>query len=100
MKKRNWLVEDNLVAFYVALYEYKDLNYELEEIEGIVSHKGFPMRIQQFIAIKTKGRRGLDAGLKSPLFKQLYDIFIGHAIIGHILFIIGIKVLIHSSRAT
>ena len=75
MKKRNWLVEDNIVALYIALYEHKDLNYELEEIKEIIPHKGFPMRIQQFVAIQTKGRAGLDAGLKSPLFKQLYDIF-------------------------
>jgi len=75
MKKRNWLVEDNLVALYIALYEYKDLNYELEEIEEIVTHKSFPMRIQNYIAIDTNGRKGLDAALKSPLFNQLYDIF-------------------------
>jgi len=77
MKKRSWLVEDNLVALYIALYEYKDLNYELEEIEEIVTHKSFPMRIQNYIAIDTNGRRGLDAALKSPLFNQLYDIFKG-----------------------
>ena len=73
--KRNWLVEDNLVALYIALHEYTDLNYELGEIEEIIPHKGFPMRIQQFVAIQTKGKRGLDAGLKSPLFNQLYNIF-------------------------
>ena len=75
MKKRNWLVEDNLVALYIALHEYKGLKYELKEIEKIIPHKRFPMRIQQFIAIKTKGRRGLKSGLKSPLYKQLYNIF-------------------------
>jgi hypothetical protein len=73
--KRNWLVEDNIVALYIALHEYVDLNYELEEIEEIIPHKGFPMRIQQFVAIQTKGKRGLDAGLKSPLFNLLYDVF-------------------------
>ena len=73
--KRNWLVEDNIVALYIALHEYVDLNYGLEEIEEIIPHKGFPMRIQQFVAIQTKGKRGLDAGLKSPLFKLLYDVF-------------------------
>jgi hypothetical protein len=75
MKKRNWLVEDNIVALYIALHEYTDLNYELGDIEEIIPHKGFPMRIQQFIAIQTQGRVGLGAGLKSPLFKQLHDIF-------------------------
>ena len=74
-KKRNWLVEDNLVALYIALHKYKDLNYKLKDIEKIIPHKGFPMRIQQFIAIKAKGRRGLNSGLKSPLYKQLYNIF-------------------------
>ncbi len=78
MKKRNWrnwLVEDNLVALYIALHDYKDLHYELGEIEGIITHKGFPMRIQNYIAIKTNGEKGLSAALESPLFNQLYDIF-------------------------
>lgn len=73
--KRNWRVEDNLVALYIAKHKYKDLNYKLKDIEKIILHKGFPMRIQQFIAIKTKGRRGLKSGLKSPLYKKLYTIF-------------------------
>src|SRR4030042_853289 len=75
MGKRNWLVEDNLVALYIALHEYKDLGYELKEIEKIITHKSFPMRIQNYIAIDTNGRKGLDAALKSPLFNELYAIF-------------------------
>ncbi len=77
MRKRNWLVEDNLVALYIALHAYKDLNYELKEIKEIIPHKGFPMRIQNYIAIDTDGRKGLDAALESPLFNELYDIFKG-----------------------
>ena len=46
MRKRNWLVEDNLVALYIVLHGYKELAYNLEEIEEIIPHKGFPMRIQ------------------------------------------------------
>ncbi len=75
MRKRNWLVEDNLVALYIALHGYKGLNYELKEIRSIIPHSGFPMRIQNYIAINTDGREGLDAALKSPLFKELYDLF-------------------------
>ncbi|MHC4557779.1 MAG: hypothetical protein ACYTFW_13275 [Planctomycetota bacterium] len=75
MKKRNWLVEDNLVALYIALYEYKDLNYELEEIEEIVNHRGFDMRIQNFEYIVTNGRRGLSARGPALSWKQLYNIF-------------------------
>ena len=75
MSKRNWLVEDNLVALYVALHEYKNLKYDLGEIEHIIPHKSFPMRIQNYVAIDTDGRKGLDAALKSPLFNELYDIF-------------------------
>ena len=45
------------------------------DIEKIISHKGFPMRIRQFRAIKTKGKSGLKSGLDSPLYKQLYNIF-------------------------
>jgi len=69
------LVEDNLVALYVALHEYKDLRYELEDIERIIPHKSFGMRIQNYIAIDTEGRKGLRAALTSPLFNELFDIF-------------------------
>ena len=75
MKKRNWLVEDNLVALYIALHGHKDLSYQLEEIREIIPHKGFPMRIQNYIAIDTNGRKGLNAALKSPLFNEIYEIF-------------------------
>lgn len=77
MRKRNWLVEDNLVALYIALHGYEDLDYGLEEIQEIVSHKAFPMRIQNYVAINTDGRKGLDAALKSPLYNELFDIFNG-----------------------
>jgi hypothetical protein len=72
---RNWLVEDNLVALYIALHGYKDLDYNSEEIKKIIPHKGFPMRIQNYIAIDTNGRKGLNAALKSPLFNELYGAF-------------------------
>lgn len=75
MRKRNWLVEDNLVALYIALHEYKDLGYQRKEIEKIITHKAVNMRIQNFIAIDTNGRKGLDAALKSPLFNEIYRIF-------------------------
>jgi hypothetical protein len=75
MRRRNWLVEDNLVALYIALYKYKNLSYELKKIKKIIPHKGFPMRIQNYIAIDTDGRKGLDAALESPLFNELYGIF-------------------------
>lgn len=75
MRKRNWLVEDNLVALYIALYKYQDLDYELKETMEIIPHKGFPMRIQNYIAIDTQGEKGLDAALESPLFNELYGIF-------------------------
>ncbi len=75
MRRRNWLVEDNLVALYVALHEYKDLRFKLEDIKKIIPLKGFGMRIQNYIAIDTDGKEGLDAALKSPLFNELYGIF-------------------------
>ena len=75
MRKRNWLVEDNLVALYVALHEYKDLRFTLEDIKEIIPLKGFSMRIQNYIAIDTDGEKGLDAALESPLFNELYGIF-------------------------
>jgi len=71
MKKRNWLVEDNLVA----LYKYEGLNYEQKDIKKIISHKGFRMRIQNYTAIDTNGDKGLNAALKSRLFNELYSIF-------------------------
>jgi hypothetical protein len=75
MKKRNWLVEDNLVALYIALHKYKDLDYTLSQIRVIIPHKSFPMRIQNYVAICTNGKKGLDAGLKSPLYIKLYGVF-------------------------
>lgn len=33
------------------------------------------MRIQNYIAIDTNGRKGLDTALKSPLFNEIYEIF-------------------------
>ncbi len=75
MGSRNWLVEDNLVALYVALHEYKDLSFKLEDIERIIPLKSFGMRIQNYVAINTDGKKGLNAALKSPLFNELCDIF-------------------------
>lgn len=75
MRRRNWLVEDNLVALYVALHEYKDLRFKLEDIKRIIPLKSFGMRIQNYIAVDTHGGKGLNAALKSPLFNELYDIF-------------------------
>ena len=75
MGRCNWLVEDNLVALYVALHEYKDLSFKLDDIERIIPLKSFGMRIQNYIAIDTHGKKGLDAALKSPLFNELYIIF-------------------------
>ena len=72
-KKRNWLVEDNLVALYIALHKYKDLNYKKKEIEKIIPHKGFQMRIDNFKFLDGKGR--LSARKPAPLWKQLYNIF-------------------------
>ena len=74
-KKRNWLVEDNIVALYIAKHKYKDLNYKKKETEEIIAHDAVQMRIQQFVYIHTNGKRGLDSGSKSPLYKQLYNIF-------------------------
>ena len=69
------MVEDNLVALYIALHGYKELAYNLEEIQEIIPHRGFPMRIQNYRAIQTKGKEGLNAALVSPLFNELYEIF-------------------------
>jgi hypothetical protein len=33
------------------------------------------MRIQNYVAINTDGKKGLNAALKSPLYNELYDIF-------------------------
>ena len=75
MGKRNWLVEDNLVALYIELHGYKDLDYELNYIETIIPHKGFSMRIRNYKAIDTEGREGLDAALESLLWNELFDLF-------------------------
>ena len=75
MRKRNWLAEDNLVALYVALHKYENLDYDAKEIRRIIPHKGFLMRIQNYKAIDTNGKQGLNAGLKSPTFRKLHSLF-------------------------
>ena len=75
MRKRNWLAEDNLVALYVALHKYENLDYGAKEIRKIIPHKGFPMRIQNYKAIDTDGKQGLNAGLKSPSYRKLHSLF-------------------------
>jgi len=77
MPKRNWLVEDNLVALYIALHGYNGLAYDLKEIRKIIPYSGFSMRVNQFKAVRTEGREGLKSGLKSPLYNELYSIFAG-----------------------
>lgn len=76
-KRRVWLVEDNIVALYIALHGHKDLDYDINEIKSIIPHKGFSMRIQNYKAIKTNGKEGLTAGLNSPLFKKIFNVFSG-----------------------
>ena len=73
--RRNWLVEDNIVALYIALHKYKDLNYDLEEIETIIPHRRFPMRIEQFRAVETDGESGLKSGLQARQYRELHKIF-------------------------
>ena len=71
---RNWLIEDNLVALYIALHGYKGLQYDFEKIKEIIPHSGFSMRIDNYKSIHTKGEEGLNAGLKSPTYNELYNI--------------------------
>ena len=71
--KRNWRVEDNLVALYIALYQYKDLNYKKKEIEKIIALDAVQMRIDNFKFI-AKGK-GLSARGPALSWKQLYEIF-------------------------
>lgn len=78
--KRNWTIEDNVVALYVALYGDYGLILSKDKIRDLIEHTGipkkaFPMRVQNYVAIDTKGRKGLKAGLKSPTFKELYSLF-------------------------
>ncbi len=73
--KRNWTIEDNVVALYIALYGYDQLHLGENDIKGLISHKGFPMRVQNYRAIETQGREGLNAGLNSPTFNALYQLF-------------------------
>ena len=75
MRKRSWLVEDNLAALYIALYGAEDLPMSEKEITRLLGKKDFSMRVRQFIAIETEGKSGLKGGLKSPLFKKLHKIF-------------------------
>ena len=73
--KRNWTIEDNVFALYIALHGYDQLRLGETDIKGLIGHKGFPMRVRNYRAIETKGKEGLNAGLNSPTFNALYQLF-------------------------
>lgn len=76
--KRNWTIEDNVVALYIALHGYAHLQLGQSDIKGLIGHKGFQMRVQNYRAIETQGGEGLNAGLNSPTFNALYQLFRPH----------------------
>lgn len=69
MANYKWLVEDDMVALYLALYKTKGLNYTHEEIKAIIPHAGMRrLRIMVYEEIH-KGRT------RNKFTMKLYDIF-------------------------
>lgn len=80
--KRNWTVEDNVVALYVALYGDDGLVLSKDKIRDLIEHTGipkkaFPMRVQNYRYIVTDGKEGLSAGYQKGFrdYKKLYFLF-------------------------
>jgi len=80
--KRNWTIEDNVVALYVARYGDDGLILSKGKIRDLIEHTGipkkaFPMRVQNYRYIVTGGKEGLDAGYKNGFrdYKELHLLF-------------------------
>ncbi len=80
--KRNWTIEDNVVALYVALYGDDGLILNKGKVRDLIEHTGvpkkaFPMRVQNYLYIVTDGKEGLSAGYKTGYrdYKKLYSLF-------------------------
>jgi len=81
-RERNWTIEDNVVALYVALYGDEGLILPKGEIRHLIERTGIPkkaflMRVRNYRYIVTNGTEGLDAGYKSgfPAYKKLHLLF-------------------------
>ena len=80
-KRRNWTIEDNVVALYVARYGYSRLVLGKDRIRNLIERSGipkkaFPMRVQSYKYIITGGK-GLNAGYKKgfPDYRRLHFLF-------------------------
>jgi hypothetical protein len=80
--KINWTIEDNVVALYIARYGDDGLILSKSKIRDLIEHTGipkkaFPMRVQNFIYIITRGKKGLSKGYKAgfPKYKKLHGLF-------------------------
>ena len=77
-----WMIEDNVVALYLAMYGNNGLKYKIDDVEKIISNtishkKGFRLRVKNYLYIVSGGKKGLDAGNPNGIFlyKKLYSIF-------------------------
>jgi len=77
-----WIIEDNIVALYIALYGDDGLVLTKSKIRELIEHtvipkKAFSMRVGNYRYIITKGKGGLNAGYKDgfPKYKKLHIIF-------------------------
>ena len=81
-RKRNWTIEDNVVALYVALHGDSGLILSKVELRDLIEHTGIPkkaflMRVGNYTYIITGGKDGLDAGYKDGFndYKKLFFLF-------------------------
>lgn len=80
--KRNWTIEDNVVALYLALHGDEGLILNKSKIRDLIEHtaipkKAFLMRVKNYRYIITDGKEGLDAGYKDGFhdYKKLHFLF-------------------------
>jgi len=81
-KRRNWIIEDNVVALYIARYGDDSLILNKGKIRDLIERTGihkkaFSMRVQNYRYIVTKGKEGLDTGYKKGFhdYKKLHSLF-------------------------
>ncbi len=81
-KSIKWLVEDEVVALYLAMYGDSGLDQSQGDViqlmaNTVILKKGFAMRIKNYLYIFSDGEEGLDAGYPEghKKYRDLYDLF-------------------------
>ena len=61
-----------MIALYICLYGTKQLGLSLKDIAVLINKPRLAMRVQNFEALRTSGKKGLKASLRSPSLKAIF----------------------------